>query len=147
MGLMEILTQAFLAAHHAIAWWGPGAIGLSSILLPWILFWPFRHHKDHEDAVWMSTGIGMGAIVLFYGVWFLLPYPGLELLAGLFTVPVFFMGLFYWLFDVVVSLYDWIRDWRKDRRAAKTKPFSPLSDEPRKEPSLGIVDGGKHKRS
>ena len=147
MGLMEILTQAFLAAHHAIAWWGPGAIGLSSILLPWIVFWPFRHKNDHEDAMWLCGGIGAGGIVLLYGVWFLLPYPGLELLAGLFTVPVFFMGLFYWMFGLFDSMFVWIGEWRKERREAKTRPFSPIADEPRKEPSLGIVDGGKHKRS
>ncbi|MDP9729382.1 hypothetical protein FY534_13945 (plasmid) [Alicyclobacillus sp. TC] len=85
--------------HHMRAflpWWGPIVLAFYTGYIFWVSIFPHRytymelegrHWSMKDDMKVFGMKIGFFSLVVYYVLWFALPYPGTELLFDIFALP------------------------------------------------------------
>lgn len=127
-----------------LPWWGPIVLAIYAGYMLWVFFYPIRYvyavtdgtcvqfPDIQEGAIWVSVI----ALIIFYILWFALPYPGTELLFDIFSLP--WLGI-YMLYGVVMPAMEcfyrsgeWGKDHENRLKSGMTYPEWEMYKEQRK---------------
>ncbi|MCL6441893.1 MAG: hypothetical protein K6T83_00260 [Alicyclobacillus sp.] len=123
------LAKTFIDLHNALHWWGPEVVALYTGLAEWVMSYPFRNTEEvnynplssvpDTETFNISVTFFLFASVVYYILWFALPYEGVEILllliVGLPFAAIYFLyTVFMWCFEGFMLLCDFDRhEWVK----------------------------------
>lgn len=108
----------FLHLRHLLPWWSPAIIAWYGTLFFWAMEYPHSHYQEMPSVFTdppveiISRWFGMffWGCVIFYAMWFALPYPGTEFLVAFFGVPCVLGITGFFLFMWCVHILDFLEN-------------------------------------
>ncbi|ACV59974.1 hypothetical protein [Alicyclobacillus acidocaldarius] len=115
----------FMHLRHMLPWWSPAIIAWYGTLFMWAREYPQRYYEDipaSDGSVEVFSrwfGMFFWALVMFYAMWFALPYPGVEILVDLCCIPVMLIVFGMLAIGWVVHLIDEFGSYQADEHLEK----------------------------
>lgn len=121
------MAEWFIHLHNVLHWWGPVVLALYTAVIPWVLYYPWRHYEvihfnrfsfsQESELISLHVGIFLFALVGYYVLWFALPHKGIEILLMILVSPFagiyFIYTVFAWLLEAFLAIQSYEAEKRR----------------------------------